>query len=305
LFALSVPLGKSLLGSLRPLELSALCYLGGGLGLLIYKFFPGREAGSAKEASLEMKDLPYVAGFTAAGGVLAPLFLFTGLKLASSSASSLLLNFELVFTALIAVFFFGEHGGRRFWLAAGLITAGGMALSFEPGGFNLKPGLVFVALSSLMWGLDNNLTARVSCKDPVTLGIIKGLAGGGINAGLAFYAGGTFPPLKLLAFSLLLGFLSYGVSLALLIRAMRGLGAARAGAFFGIYPFMGALFSFLWLGESAGWKFGAVFCLMGAAAALLLGEKHAHVHYHGVLAHEHEHTHEGDHAHKHFQGVTN
>ena len=150
-----------------------------------------------------------------------------------------------------------------------------------------------------MWGLDNNLTARVSCKDPVTLGIIKGLAGGGINAGLAFYAGGTFPPLKLLVFSLLLGFLSYGVSLALLIRAMRGLGAARAGAFFGIYPFMGALFSFLWLGERAGGRFAAAFCLMGAAAALLLREKHAHIHFHSALEHEHFHTHDFHHAHAH------
>ncbi len=117
LFALSVPLGKTLMNSLRPLELSALCYLGSGLGLLVYKLLTA----APKEAPLEKKDLPYVAGFTLAGGVLAPAFLFMGLKLSSSSAASLLLNFELVFTALIAVLFFKEHGGRRFWFAAGLL----------------------------------------------------------------------------------------------------------------------------------------------------------------------------------------
>ena len=299
LFALSVPLGKSLLSGLKPLELSALCYLGGGFGLLICKIFSGRAAEHARGARLEIKDLPYVAGFTVAGGVLAPVLLFTGLNLAPSSAAALLLNFELVFTALIAVLFFGERGGRWFWLAAFLITAGGMALSFEPGGFNLKPGLLLVALSSLMWGLDNNLTARVACKDPVTLGIIKGLAGGGVNACLAFCAGGALPAPGPLVFSLLLGFFSYGVSLALLIRAMRGLGAARAGAFFGAYPFMGALLSFLWLGERVGGGFAAAFCLMSAAAVLLLNEKHSHTHRHAGLEHEHRHLHDAHHAHGH------
>lgn len=122
LFALSVPAGKLLLGGLGPLELSALCYLGGGLGLLVCKFLPGVSPGAGKEAPLEKKDLPYVVGFVAAGGAIAPALLFTGLKLSSSSSASLMLNFELVFTALIAVLFFREHGGRRLWLAAGRIT---------------------------------------------------------------------------------------------------------------------------------------------------------------------------------------
>ncbi|OGS07676.1 MAG: hypothetical protein A2270_05770 [Elusimicrobia bacterium RIFOXYA12_FULL_51_18] len=297
LFALSVPLGKTLLNSLKPLELSALCYLGGGGGLLIYKLLSGRAERGAGEAPFEKKDLPYVAGFTVAGGVLAPAFLFTGLNLSSSSAASLLLNFELVFTALIAVLFFKEHGGWRFWLAAFLVTAGGMALSFEPA--TATPGLVFVALSSLMWALDNNLTARVSLKDPVNLGIIKGLAGGSVTLCLAFYSGGVLPALKPLVLALMLGFVGYGVSLVLLIRAMRELGASRAGAFFGIYPFIGAALSFLWLGESADARFAAAFVLMGLAAALLLGEKHGHAHDHTAIEHVHSHLHDCHHAHVH------
>ena len=295
LFALSVPLGKTLMSSLEPLELSALCYLGSGLGLLVYKLLTA----VSEEAPLEKKDLPYVAGFTLAGGVLAPAFLFMGLRLSPSSSASLLLNFELVFTALIAVLFFKEHGGRRFWFAACLVTAGGMALSFEPGGFALKPGLVLVALASLMWAVDNNLTAKISLKDPVNIAIIKGLAGGSVTLGLASYSGENMPALKPVLLALLLGFVGYGVSLVFLIRAMRELGASRAGAFFGSYPFMGAVLSFAWLGESPDARFAAAFVLMGSAAALLLGEKHVHAHEHTALEHGHYHAHDGHHAHVH------
>lgn len=301
LFALSVPAGKLLLGRVGPLGLSALCYLGGGLGLLIYKLLTGGAAGPA-EAPLEKKDLPYVVGFVAAGGALAPALLFTGLKLASSSAASLMLNFELVFTALIAVAVFREHGGRRLWLAAGLITAGGIALALEPGGFSFQPGLALVALASLFWALDNNLTARVSLKDPVTLSVIKGLAGGCVNAALAFYSGEGMPSPKTALLALGLGFVSYGVSLALLVRAMRGLGAGRAGAFFGVYPFIGAALSCLWLGEAFSLRLAAAFALTGSAAALLLGEKHSHAHVHQPLEHDHLHTHESHHAHPHPAG---
>lgn len=300
LFALSVPAGKLLLGRVGPLWLSALCYLGGGLGLLLYKLLSGGAAGPAKEATLEKKDLPYVVGFVAAGGALAPAFLFTGLKLSSSSAASLMLNFELVFTALIAVVVFREHGGRRLWLAAGLIMAGGMALALEPGGFSFQPGLALVALAGLFWALDNNLTARVSLKDPVTLSVIKGLAGGCVNAALAFYSGEVMPPPRAVLPALGLGFVSYGVSLALLVRAMRGLGAGRAGAFFGVYPFAGAVMSCLWLGEAFSPRLGIAFALAGSAAALLLGEKHAHAHAHEPLEHDHLHTHDGHHAHAHY-----
>lgn len=293
LFALSVPLGKTLMNSLQPLELSALCYLGSGLGLLVYKLLTA----APKEAPFEKKDLPYIVGFTLAGGVLAPAFLFMGLKLSPSSAASLLLNFELVFTALIAVLFFKEHGGRRFWFAACLVTAGGVALSFEPGGFILKPGLSLVALASLMWAVDNNLTAKISLKDPVNIAIIKGLVGGSVTLGLAIYSGENMPALKPVLLALLLGFVGYGVSLVFLILAMRELGAARAGAFFGVYPFMGALAGLLFLGEPLNAGLMAAFIFTAAGAALLAGEWHSHRHFHPSLEHEHAHSHDAHHNH--------
>lgn len=303
LFAVSVPAGKLLLAYLKPLELSALCYLGSGFGLLAWRFISGAR-GLAAEAPLDRRDIPYTAGFVLAGGVLAPLLLFSGLSLTSSSSASILLNFELVFTSLIAVVVFKEHGGGRFWIAAGLITAGAMALSWEGGGFSFGLGAALVLASGFMWGVDNNLTARVSIKNPVTLAAIKGLAGGLINAALALYAYGTLPPLGWAGAALLLGFASYGISLVLFILAMRGLGASRAGAFFGSYPFIGAALSVAFLGEPLTARLLWASALMLGAFLLLVLERHGHAHRHDPLEHEHSHVHDDDHhGHAHERGA--
>jgi len=246
LFALSVPLGKKLLDGLRPLELSALCYLGSGLGLLVWRALV---SGRGSEAPLAKRDLPFVAGFVLTGGVLAPLLLFSGLRLTASSSASMLLNFELLFTSLIAVTVFREPGGARFWTAAALVTAGGCALSLDGGGARPELGALLVLAAGFMWGVDNNLTARVSMKDPVTLAAIKGLAGGLVSGGLALFTYRSLPQFNWACAALLLGFASYGLSLVLFILGMRGLGASRAGAFFGVYPFLGAVLSVWMLGE--------------------------------------------------------
>lgn len=297
LFALSVPAGKYLLAHLRPLELSSLCYLGSGLGLLAWRLLARRGSG---EAPLERRDFPYAAGFVLAGGVLAPLLLFTGLNHTSSSAASMMLNFELVFTSLIAVLVFREHGGWRLWAAAALITAGGFALSWEGGGFGFGWGAALLLGAGLMWGVDNNLTARISIKDPVTIAILKGVAGGLINGALALYAYRSLPPALWAGAALLLGVFSYGLSLVLFILAMRALGAGRAGAFFGSYPFMGAALSVLALGEPVTGRLLGAGGLMAGAFLLLALERHGHRHQHEPLEHDHSHDHgDGHHAHAH------
>ncbi|MBI5744971.1 MAG: DMT family transporter [Elusimicrobia bacterium] len=296
LFAVSVPAGKYLLTHLRPLELSALCYLGSGLGLAAWRIVAGGRGG---EAPLVRADAPYVAGFVLAGGVLAPLLLFTGLEHASSSSASMLLNFELVFTSLIAVLVFKEHGGGRLWAATALITAGAIALSWEGAG-GAGWGAALVLSAAFMWGVDNNLTARLSIKDPVPIAVIKGLAGGAINGLLAVYSYGGLPPAGWAAAALALGVFSYGVSLVFFILAMRGLGASRAGAFFGSYPFVGAVLSVAVLGEPVTVRLLGAGGLMGTAFLLLALERHGHVHRHDHLDHEHAHTHDdGHHGHSH------
>lgn len=212
----------------------------------------------------------------------------------------MLLNFELVFTSLIAVLVFKEHGGWRFWTAAALITAGGFALSWEGGGAGLGWGAALVLGSSFMWGVDNNLTARVSIKDPVTLAMLKGLAGGVINGALALYSYRALPPAGWASAALVLGLFSYGLSLVLFILSMRGLGASRAGAFFGSYPFIGAALSVAALGEPVTGRLLAGGALMLAAFAALVAERHGHLHRHEPLDHEHAHSHDdGHHGHPH------
>jgi drug/metabolite transporter (DMT)-like permease len=291
LFGVSVPAGKLLLAHLRPLELSALCYLGSGLGLAAW--LGAREG--RPEAPLTREDLPWTAGFVLAGGVLAPLLLYRGLALAPSSTAAMLLNSELVFTSLIAVLVFGEPGGWRLWGAAALITAGGLALSGGGLGSGAGAGALLVLGAALMWGVDNNLTARVSIKDPVALACVKGLAGGGINAALAWYSYRSLPPIEWLALALALGFVSYGLSLVLFILSMRGLGASRSGAFFGSYPFIGAALGVALLGEPVTGRLLASGALMLAAFALLALESHGHMHRHEPLEHEHPHTHDDAH----------
>ena len=301
LFALSVPAGKILLAHLRPLELSALCYLGSGLCLAAWRALRG----GGGEAPLGRGDLPYAAGFVLAGGVLAPLMLFSGLRLTASSAASMLLNFELVFTALIAVLFFGEHGGRRLWAAAALICSGAALLSWEGGTLAFGWGPALVLGSSLMWAVDNNFTAKISIKDPVTIAVMKGLAGGLINAALAFYAYRSLPPAGWAALALLVGFFSYGVSLVLFILAMRGLGASRAGAFFGTYPFIGAALGVMLLGDPFTVRLAGAGVLMLAAFWLLASESHSHRHRHEPLDHDHAHDHaDGHHGHVHAGPVS-
>lgn len=294
LFALSMPIGKLLLGKLAPLELSAFCYLGGALGLFCWRIISPKRAPAERLAG---EDFKWVAAFTLFGGVAAPLLLFEGLRLSPSSQASLLLNFELVFTSLIAVVFFRERGGWRLWAAVALVTAGAFSLGLDRGAPGAGKGLILVGLASLAWALDNNFTARVSAKDPLTLAAIKGLAGGILNLALALAVYGRAAPAAPAILALALGAASYGASLVFLILAMRELGAARAGAFFGVYPFMGALAGLLFLDESLSAGLIAAFALTAAGAALLAGEWHSHRHFHPSLEHEHAHSHDAHHSH--------
>ena len=295
LFALSIPLGKLLLGKLAPIELSAFCYLGGALGLFCWRIIS--PSASALGGRLVRGDFKWVAAFTLFGGVAAPLLLFEGLRLSPSSRASLMLNFELVFTALIAVVFFRERGGWRLWTAVALVTAGALSLELDGGAPGAGKGLILAGLAGLAWALDNNFTAKISAKDPLALAAIKGLAGGILNLALALAVYGRAAPAIPVILALALGALSYGASLVFLILAMRGLGAARAGAFFGVYPFIGALAGLLFLCEPPSAGLIAAFVFTSVGAALLAGEWHSHRHFHPALEHGHAHSHDAHHSH--------
>jgi drug/metabolite transporter (DMT)-like permease len=299
LFGASTPLAKLLLGSTSPWLLAALLYLGSGLGLLL-----ARRLMRATKVSVPRNERWWLAGAIAAGGIVAPVLLLYGLAGMPASGASLLLNAEGLFTALIAWFAFKENFDRRILAGMLLIVAGAAVLSW-PGQADF--GTIWPALAvmgaCLAWGLDNNLTRRVSLADATFIAMAKGLAAGAVNLVIAFFLGATLPAWTSIGGALLLGFFSYGLSLTLFVLALRHLGTARTGAYFSTAPFAGAALSLVLLGEPFTAQLAVAAAFMAAGVWLHLSERHQHRHTHEALEHAHEHEHDAHHDHVHDPAV--
>lgn len=298
LFGAGTPAAKLLLGQISPWLLAGLLYLGSGIGLFI-----GRSLTRRRGARIPKNDRIWLAGAIVAGGVAGPVLLLYGLLGMPASGASMLLNTEGLFTALIAWIVFREHFDRRILIGMLAIVAGAVLLSWPR---DAQFGSLWPALAILTacfaWGLDNNLTRRVSLSDAGFVAMVKGLAAGSVNVLLALLAGATLPPTSALAGSLLLGFVSYGLSLALFVIALRHLGTARTGAYFSTGPFVGAAIAIALLREPITWQFVAAAVLMAVGVWLHLSERHDHLHTHEPLEHDHEHEHDEHHQHEHQHG---
>jgi len=295
-FGVSAPLSKLLLAEVSPQLLAGLLYLGAGLGLVLYRLArPG-----TREAPLTRADLPPLLGVVALGGVAGPLLLMLGLSRVSGTAGALLLNLEGPLTIAVAGVLFGEHLGRRATLAAVCILLGAVVLRVTPGEVVLDGlGVVAIAAACLCWAFDNNLTQRLSLKDPFQVVRIKTLAAGGFNTALAFALGATIPGARAIALALGLGVLSYGISVVLDTYALRMHGAAREAAYFATAPFVGAIAAIFLLDEQMGAAELAAMGLMAAGVLLLVRERHTHEHIHEPMTHEHLHVHDVHHRHDH------
>jgi drug/metabolite transporter (DMT)-like permease len=304
LFGAGVPFVKLLVAEIDPVPMAAFLYLGSGAGgaavLLGRRLGAGTDA-HASHAPLARSDLPWLGGAALSGGVAAPIVLLAGLRSTPSATASLLLNFETAATALLAALLFHEAVGRRVWTAVSLVVAAGVFLSWKPEDTRgVSIGALGIMAACALWGLDNNLTRKVSAKDPMAIVAIKGLTAGLFSLGLAFLVGVPIPTGRLVVVVMLLGFASYGLSIALFVQALRDLGAARTGALFGTAPFFGAALSFLLAPGVPGPAFLVSATLMVAGAVLLFGEAHAHEHQHPETVHDHRHSHDdGHHAHAH------
>jgi len=300
LFGASTPFAKRLVGDIPPVLLAGLLYAGSGAGLGAFRVLRPAEGGS-----LSRREVPWLAGAILFGGVLGPVLLMTGLRSTPAASASLLLNLEGVLTAALAWFVFHENFDRRIALGMVLIVAGGVVLSWEPGGSRrLSLGALSVVAACLCWAIDNNLTQKVAGGDPVSIAALKGTAAGVINIAIAVVLGGArWPPLTALAGALLVGLVGYGVSLVLFVLALRHLGTARTGAYFAIAPFVGAAVSLLVLREPISSGLVVAGILMMAGVWLHLSERHEHEHRHDALAHTHSHVHDEHHRHEHAAGV--
>ena len=300
LFGASAPLAKLLLTHVTPQLLAGLLYLGSGAGLSLVWLWRRRESAHVSEASLSRRDLPWLGGAIAFGGVVGPVLLMFGLTAVNAAAAALLLNLEGVFTALLAWFVFHENVDRRIASGMSAIVLGGLALSWQGGArWSFSLGSLAVIGACLCWAIDNNLTQRVSAGDPVQIAMLKGLMAGAVNTVLALLLGAHIPMPARLAASFALGFFSYGVSLVLFVFALRHLGTARTGAYFSTAPFVGAVLSLLIFREHPSARFLAAAALMGVGVWLHLTEHHGHEHAHDALEHDHAHVHDAHHQHEH------
>lgn len=295
-FGVSAPLAKLLLAEVSPQLLAGLLYLGAGLGLALYRL----ARPSTREAPLTRADGPPLLGVVALGGVAGPLLLLVGLARVSGTTGALLLNLEAPLTIVLAALVFGEHLGRRAMLAAGCILLGAVVLRVVPGEVTVDGlGVASIATACLCWAFDNNLTQRLSLKDPFQVVRIKTLAAGVFNAALALALGAAIPRAPILVLALALGVVSYGASVVLDTYALRLHGAAREAAYFATAPFVGAAAAVPLLGDPLGLAEVAAMCLMLVGVVLLLRERHSHRHTHALQEHEHIHVHDEHHQHEH------
>ena len=301
LFGASTPISKALLGSVDPWLLAGLLYLGAGIGLAVVRVARLASRHVVTEAQLSRGDLPWLTGAILAGGVAGPVLLMLGLARIEAGAAALLLNVEGLATMAIAWVVFRENVDSRLLIGAAAILGGAVLLSWNGSAFTLDLGAILVVAACIAWGIDNNLTRKLSGADPQQIAMLKGLAAGTVNLGLALLQGAPLPTLDVAALAGVVGFLGYGVSLALFVAALRHLGTARTGAYFSLAPFVGVSIAVLFLGDEVTARLGGAALLMGIGVYLHLSERHAHVHQHEQLVHEHRHIHDAHHQHEHSQ----
>jgi len=302
LFGASTPAAKALLGTMQPAMLAGLLYCGAGAGVAIVRhlFRPMLGSESAVETPLQPQDFPWLAGAVVAGGIAGPILLMLGLARTEAATASLLLTLEGAATALLAWFAFHENVNRRVVLGMACLVAGTAILAWS--GAPTLTSLIGPALiigACVAWGLDNNLTRKISLSDPLQIVEIKGLVAGPVNLALGFWLGASVPAAGPLAAAAFVGFLGYGVSLALFVLALRDLGTARTAAYYSTAPFLGAVVAVIVLREPVTAQLVIAGALMAFGVFLHITEKHRHLHEHQPVEHAHPHVHDDHHRHAH------
>ena len=262
LYALNSPFSKLLLRNVPPTMMAGFLYLGAGLGMAMIGFIRRHTQKAIRETRLQRSDLPYVIAMIALD-IAAPIFLMIGLTRTTAANASLLNNFEIVATSLIAMLVFREKIGRQLWIAIGLITLSSMLLSVEDtGSLQFSVGSLFVLLACVCWGIENNCTRKLSKSDPLEIVVVKGLGSGFGSVVLGLIIGEAFPVMRDIALILLLGFVAYGLSIYFYVYAQRDLGAAKTSAYYAVAPFIGVLLSLIVFRELPGTLFFIALTIM-------------------------------------------
>ena len=317
LYAINVPFSKILLGYVEPTMLAAFLYLGAGVGLFIYDVVSKGMGKSGTAEPLTRKELPYTIAMVVLD-IIAPILLMLGIKSSSAASVSLINNFEIVATSIIALLIFKEVISKKLWIAIALVTAASVILSFEgTGALEFNTGSLLVLGACLCWGFENNCTKMISNKSSVQIVVIKGTFSGLGSLIVALVIGESLPALLWVLCALLLGFVSYGLSIHFYIMAQKDLGAAKTSAYYSIAPFLGVAFGMLILGERPGIQFYVALVVMIISTYFMIKDTielqhthehshvHTHEHRHGDVVHVHEHVHTHTHTHVHGEDSEN
>lgn len=307
-YAINVPISKVLLQHVGPTTMAALLYLGAGIGIGMMSLFNKKDREKAE--SLTKAELPYIVGMIVLD-IAAPIFLMLGISYGSSANASLLGNFEIVATTVIALILFKEAVTKRLWVAIGLITLSSILLSFEgTDSFHFSYGSLLVIMATVCWGLENNCTRELSSKSTYQIVMLKGLCSGLGALVIALIKRESFPGIGYIAIALALGFVAYGLSIFMYVRAQNVLGAAKTSAYYAVNPLIGALLAFVFLSESLFWMYVIALIVMVIGSALVVVDtlirQHDHEHQH-TFTHSHggsTHTHTVRHSHVHKHYLT-
>lgn len=314
LYAISTPFSKALLVHIPSTLMASFLYFGAGIGVgALWLMRPDKQ--ELRKTNLTKADLPYTLGMIVLD-IAAPILLMAGLSMATAANVSLLNNFEIVATTVIASMVFRERISKPMWLAIGLITLASLLLSFEDASsLQFSYGSLFVIGACLCWGLENNCTRAISDRNVYEIVTLKGMCSGlgSLIVGLAI--GETIPAFAYVAAALLLGFVAYGLSIFVYIKAQSGLGAAKTSAYYAVAPFIGAGLSLAILHESVDALFVVALLVMLAGTVLVSADAmfviHRHTHTHLVtettdgktreraVSHAHYHVHPIDDTTKH------
>ncbi|MBZ9635444.1 DMT family transporter [Clostridium sp. FP1] len=304
LFGISSPVSKLLLEKIPPMLMASLLYLGAGIGMLFLGLIKWSKNTKAKEAKISKAELPFVIGMIVLD-IAAPIFLMIGLTMTTASNASLLNNFEIVATALVALLIFKESIGKRLWVAIFFITASSIALSISDfSSFSFSVGSIFVLFACICWGFENNCTRMMSLKDPMQIVIVKGLGSGAGSLLIAVLMNEYASDIRYILIAMILGFFAYGLSIFFYVTAQRQLGAARTSAYYAVAPFIGVGLSLILYNEQITVNFVIAVILMLFGAYYATVEKHNHKHIHEMVKHEHRHDHNDshhNHVHENFE----
>ena len=273
LYALTSPLSKLLLDYLPPTLMAGFLYLGAGIGMGIIALIRRASKKQQTELALTKSELPYTVAMVALD-IAAPIFLLMGLEATSAANASLLNNFEIVATAVIALMIFKERISPRLWAGIVFVVLSCALLSFEDiSSLRFSYGSLFILLACVCWGFENNCTRKLSSKDPMQIVVIKGLGSGIGSLIIGFALGEKISEIWSIFAVIAVGFVAYGLSIFFYVYAQRNLGAARTSAYYAIAPFIGALLSLIIFAEIPKYTYIIALCLMVVGAWLCASDE--------------------------------